>query len=473
MRPKIISLIAFALTVILASACMADNKALNVYASTVQYPVPVYDSTVLLEIQFSLKRNEFDFFESEQNPGQWEARIYALAELFGTDGTIYDSASTYFAVSVDEKAKAEMADVRIFNKLQMQVKPGEYRANLTVVDVSSKRTGSFPFENFTVAPVEKEKLSIGGLTLAYNIRFVGEDKGRNYRMVKNGYLVYPSPIGIFSTTDSVMMLYAEAYNLDYLTENPGKYSAIYNVLEKDSSFFIHLGSREKAMGGKTAVLAESFDIKGWPKGYYNLQLIVTDGVSGNIDTALTPFVIMQPISDDQVELIRARLIDPYDELTLEEKIHLVEYLLEPHQKQTLANLTPKGKENYLIQYWKESDTDQSTEQIENRIEMIERFRYANENFSTNAAKDDGWLTSRGRIYVIYGEPAEIDDVQAPRIGNPYQVWYYRYLREGKLFVFEDWSGGSDYRMVHSNVDGEMFDQEWDDYLTKGIQFNNE
>jgi hypothetical protein len=30
-----------------------------------------------------------------------------------------------------------------------------------------------------------------------------------------------------------------------------------------------------------------------------------------------------------------------------------------------------------------------------------------------------------------------------------------------VFVFEDWTGSNDYRLVHSNVFGEIYSKEWE------------
>ena len=53
------------------------------------------------------------------------------------------------------------------------------------------------------------------------------------------------------------------------------------------------------------------------------------------------------------------------------------------------------------------------------------------------------------------------------------VWYYLRLGEGKLFLFEDWSGNGDYRLVHSNVYGEIFSKEWDELLNQGPRLDIE
>jgi GWxTD domain-containing protein len=154
----------------------------------------------------------------------------------------------------------------------------------------------------------------------------------------------------------------------------------------------------------------------------------------------------------------------YDSLSLEVKVRLVHYLLNPVEKQTLNSLTAVGKETFLDQYWREHDSDPETEVVENRREMLARYLFCSNFFSNNVEEPDGWSTDRGRIYMTYGPWEERDDIQAPNVGRPFEVWYYHSIREGAVFVFEDKQGFEDYTLVHSNAEGERFSDEWDNKL---------
>ncbi|MFQ6009234.1 MAG: GWxTD domain-containing protein, partial [Candidatus Zixiibacteriota bacterium] len=198
-----------------------------------------------------------------------------------------------------------------------------------------------------------------------------------------------------------------------------------------------------------------------------LQVIATDKTNGTADTAQVPFRIISP-EEIRLALSRTKESDPYDTLDLEVKINLVSYFLTPDQKATLNRLNDRGKLNFLNQYWREHDENPATKVIENRLELIKRYEYCNRFFSTNIDKTDGWATPRGRIYMTYGPCDELDDRLTPLLGKPYQIWYYRGVKEGKFFVFEDLTGAGDYRLVHSNVYGEIYSQEWQDRIDQGI-----
>jgi len=48
----------------------------------------------------------------------------------------------------------------------------------------------------------------------------------------------------------------------------------------------------------------------------------------------------------------------------------------------------------------------------------------------------------------------------------YEIWWYFGYKEGKVFIFEDWNGFM--RLVHSNVDGEVYDDSWNDVIKSGM-----
>jgi GWxTD domain-containing protein len=90
------------------------------------------------------------------------------------------------------------------------------------------------------------------------------------------------------------------------------------------------------------------------------------------------------------------------------------------------------RDNFIEAFWQRRDPTPDTEENEYKEEHYQRIAYANEHF---AAGIPGWKTDRGRIYIIYGKPDEIESHPA---GGSYQ----RPMEEGggetSTFPFEDW-----------------------------------
>ncbi|MDD5426251.1 MAG: GWxTD domain-containing protein [candidate division Zixibacteria bacterium] len=440
---------------------------LTVYGGSIFFNNPEYDSVVLVEFPFTLNRNEFSFFRPDSSDTNYFARIFAQINLFNTQGMVIDSNKTYFSAMIPGLESASITGYKLFNKLSLLLKPGVYSARLTVIDAVSKKEGQFFYDRLVVEPPVKKQLAIGAVTLAYNIKWVGDNPTDNSLMVTNGFKVLNCPLSIFSSHDTSVYLYAEIYNLEYSPEVPSQYRLTYQILTDSNRVFMNYGSREKDKPGSSAVVTEMFDIKGWLEGIYTIQLTATDLQTQQSDTTLVPFRIFTPLSSRTFTSGGISSADPYDSLSLEEKVNLVAYLLTPTQKHALDNLNEQGKLNFLDQYWKEHDENISTGIIENRLKMIERYRFSNQYFSIENSRQEGWKTDRGRIYMTYGPWEEKEEISAPVLGNPYVIWYYHSLKEGKLFVFEDREGYGDYRLVHSNVYGEIYSDEWKQRLEAG------
>ncbi|MBD3333628.1 GWxTD domain-containing protein [candidate division GN15 bacterium] len=451
-----------------STATAQDEDALGVYASGIVYNNPVYDSVAIVEFPFGVNRSQFEFFQPDSSDTAWYGRVFAQVDLYDPEGWVIDSANTYFSLRVEDRLQAEVEDYMIFDKLVLTAKPGTYSARVTVIDAVSKREGDYFISDVTVKPAPREKLAIAGAQTAFGITYVGPDyDGPNRRLLRNGYLVIPNPTGTYTDVDSVLYVYGEVYNLTWDPDEKTQWQITFEALGDDGVFYQNYGGRVMETPGANAAIAQSLDVSSWPSGGYKIRIVAMDLQTRESDTALLPVRI---VTRQFVEYARTpkSALNPWDTLSIEQKVEVSYWSLGEEQREILQRLNAEGKRSFLKQFWAENDRDPATAVIENRAEAMQLWQYANKMFSNNAAKDNGWSTDRGRVLMTYGMYDEIDDKQAPRTGDPYQVWYYHDIREGKYFVFEDWSGSYDFRLVHSNVYGEIYSQAWEDLIKSGF-----
>ncbi len=438
----------------------SGDGGLTIYAGSAVFADPAYDSLALVEFPFSLTRSEFEFFRPNEADSFLYARIFAQVDLLNSAGVPQDSGSTYFSVRVADEAEASAPGIRLFNKLMLFVKPGIYTARLTVYDVVSKRTGSALLDEIVVEPPVRGQIAVGGPIMAYRATPVADTLAVNMRLVRNGFLVLPNPVGVFSTSDSMMYVYGEVYNLP--ADGKGEeFRLTFDLLDAQGVPIRTISSRKRSAEGASVAFGEPIDIRGWLSGGYRLQVVADDPSSGTSDTCGIRFAIVAPVAF-------AGEGDDDSSLTLEQQVALTWYLLTPAQRQTLDRLAPDGKRTFVQQYWQEHDPTPSTPVNENKAEMLRRYRYANDRFSVTETGDDGWRTERGRIYMTYGLWDQVDDRSMPVTGVPYQIWYYWHIEEGKFFVFVDDRNNNEYRLVHSNVDGEIYDKKWAEIIEQGF-----
>ena len=84
----------------------------------------------------------------------------------------------------------------------------------------------------------------------------------------------------------------------------------------------------------------------------------------------------------------------------------VVYLITEDEKATFKALrNDEERENFIEQFWIRRNPDQRLSYNPFREEHYRRIAYANERFASGVP---GWKTDRGRIYIVFGEPAEIE-----------------------------------------------------------------
>lgn len=124
--------------------------------------------------------------------------------------------------------------------------------------------------------------------------------------------------------------------------------------------------------------------------------------------------------------------------------------------------TDDEREKFIEDFWHSRDPDPDTTENEFKEQFFERVAYANEHFSSGKP---GRLTDRGRIYIKFGKPDEVESHPAgglyertPSEGSgststyPFEKWFYRYLpnvRSGIELEFVDPTGSGEYRLARN------------------------
>ena len=100
------------------------------------------------------------------------------------------------------------------------------------------------------------------------------------------------------------------------------------------------------------------------------------------------------------------------------------YLVSKEERKALLGLPEALRADYIEQFWKRRDSDPATPANEFKEEYFRRVKLANEIFSGETRP--GWLTERGRVAILYGEPArrERQPPAAGKTGPCLETWHY-------------------------------------------------
>ena len=111
----------------------------------------------------------------------------------------------------------------------------------------------------------------------------------------------------------------------------------------------------------------------------------------------------------------------------------VRWIITDNERKSFMQLSNNEERDQFIEaFWQRRNPNPDSEDNEFKDEHYRRIEYANEHF---AAGKPGWMTDRGRIYIVYGPADEIES-------HPSGGTYERPMEEGggetSTYPFEDW-----------------------------------
>jgi len=115
----------------------------------------------------------------------------------------------------------------------------------------------------------------------------------------------------------------------------------------------------------------------------------------------------------------ARTLPPEDRRFLSE----VRYLISKKEIKVFKNTAPEERQKFIEEFWKARDPDPASEENEFRDEYYRRIEEANHLFNEGSA---GWLSDRGRIFILLGDPERRDRYPSgfSFYEPPVEIWYY-------------------------------------------------
>jgi GWxTD domain-containing protein len=137
----------------------------------------------------------------------------------------------------------------------------------------------------------------------------------------------------------------------------------------------------------------------------------------------------EKVKKNQKKALKIELSKPYKKWLDEDVI----WIITDEERAAFKQLSnDEERDNFIEAFWQRRDPTPDTEENEYKEEHYQRSAYANEHF---AAGIPGWKSDRGRMYIVFGKPDEIDS-------HPSGGTYERPMEEGggetSTFPFEDW-----------------------------------
>ena len=137
------------------------------------------------------------------------------------------------------------------------------------------------------------------------------------------------------------------------------------------------------------------------------------------------------------------------------------YIITPDERNAFLQLqTNEEREQFIEQFWLRRSSNPDLPDNDFKEEHYRRIAYANEHYASGIP---GWKTDRGRMYIMWGPPDEVEshptggtyDRPMEEGGGststyPWETWRWRYLEgigENIILEFVDPSGSGEYHLT--------------------------
>lgn len=167
-------------------------------------------------------------------------------------------------------------------------------------------------------------------------------------------------------------------------------------------------------------------------------------------TAAVALVAWQAAPPQQQQTERA-VMSPYDKWLNEDVL----YIISDQERTAFQKLTTdEERKHFIEQFWLQRDPTPGTVENEFKEEHYRRIAYSS-RFS--ASELPGWKTDRGRIYILYGPPDEIESHPSAEGGSaPFEEWLYNHMEgagDNVMFEFIDKLRNGEYRLTNKQILG--------------------
>jgi GWxTD domain-containing protein len=170
--------------------------------------------------------------------------------------------------------------------------------------------------------------------------------------------------------------------------------------------------------------------------------------------------VQQKLDKEQKRKLKKTLKEldtPYKQWLNEDVI----YIISPAERQSFLQLeTNEEREQFIEQFWLRRSATPDLPDNDFKEEHYRRIAYTNEHFASGIP---GWKTDRGRMYIMWGAPDEIeahptggtydrpmDEGGGSTTTYPWETWRYRYMEgigENIIWEFVDPSGSGEYHLT--------------------------
>lgn len=368
-----------------------------------------------------------------------------------------------YILRTPEIADTTNISFNILDLRRVTLPDGDYTVELKVKDTNDS-SGFAEANQALKVQFDRTKISLS------DIEFVQDYTPTSARNIysKNGYDIRPLAVNYFPGSLNKVTFYNEIYNAKEAV-GADDILIMYSIkLAQSGAVANELFRFTRQKASSINILFSEFDINDLPTGKYMLDVQVKNR-KNEILAEQTAFfqrvnknsvfglssIAMIDISNKFVKFMPGDSMNYYLKCLMPRaEMYERDYILRALQtKDTLL------MKQFFYNFWvARNNIDPYNEWLSYK-HLVDAVDY---NYSTPVAH--GWETDRGRVYLQYGPPNQIDGNDREPGAYPYEIWQYYKLNNDQSnvkFVFCNSDlVSNDYKLIHSDARGELSDPRW-------------
>ncbi len=418
-----------------------------------------YDSTSnYVEVYYSFNQQTMKYVQTDSS-NYLEAYLHVSIQDTSSGKYLINNK---WRIASTIKDSTQISDKSLVGVISFVLPEGFYKCVVggTAGETADKQ--KFITDHVNVKPLHTHDISVSDIQLASKI--LQDSQNKSSIFYKNTFEVVPIPTEVFGESLPVVFYYYEVYSSKEALAKDSVLqisSLVYN--SKRKVVYSKIFSIKNTI--KSRVEVGAIPVNKFPTDTYTLIVSVLDTAKQKGISSSKRFFVYNPkvVNTDTASAKgQTYVASVFGVMSIEECDDLYsksKYIATGPEVDQWGKLsTLAGKREFLYNFWKKRDPDPATNQNEYFNQYLKRIQESNKKYGTITRP--GWKTDRGRVYIKYGEPSEIERFPNQTDSKPYEIWHYNELEGGVIFVFADLTGFSDYQLVHSTMRGELRDDNW-------------
>lgn len=349
-------------------------------------------------------------YKKNYNTKLYDASINYIIKIVNSVNEIVVNESIKDYISTSKSDQKNLNESAKFIVKEYYLNPGTYYSEITLTDLNTKQEKTVK-NKIVVEDFLQNEISFSDIMLVSNLK------------IENGKKVITPLVDKNIDNLNQLYLFFEVYN-----SRNQKITNSYNYKISDNKDNVV----EKGVFNLTLIpginkFFEKIPTQNLIYGEYSLE--ITDNFNGNMiaDKSFSNKMNGIPANGKDLDLLIDQMI----------------YIANTDEINKIRNAPNSDlKQQYFIEFWKTRDPSPNTSRNELMIEYYKRIKTANERYSHYI---DGWKTDMGMVYIIYGEPSNIERHPFTENTKPYEIWIFYSVN--RQFVFVDESGFGDYKLT--------------------------